>query len=79
MRSGVDIFDDRVFLGRIEILGSDDDAPNVGLGIPSLGDEYLGGFETRSNEFGDVAPLHFSQQRAVGSAVQLGDIGHVDA
>ena len=42
LRAGVDLLDDRVFLGRIEVLGPADDAPDVGLAVAALGDEHLG-------------------------------------
>ena len=42
LRAGVDLLDDRVLLGRIEVLGPADDAPDVRLAVAALGDEDLG-------------------------------------
>ena len=41
LRAGINVLEDRVLLGRVEVLRPGDDAPNIGLGVAALGDEYF--------------------------------------
>ena len=55
LRPGVDLLDHRVLLGRIEIGGPDDDAPDIGLAVAALGDEDFGASAARGEQRRGVA------------------------
>jgi hypothetical protein len=67
----VDVFDDGILLRGVEIRGTDDDAPDVGLAVAAFGHEDFrrrpaGGLQLR-----DVAALELHDDRAVARPAQL--------
>ena len=76
VRPGVDVFDHRVLLRRIETGRLPHQAPDVGRAVAALGHEDLGRFPAGPGERGDVAFFDLRDERSVG-AMQLGDIREV--
>ena len=71
--TGIDIFDDGIFLLRVEVGGSLDDAPHVGLSVPALRHEHLGLYPTVLLQRGDVGSLKGLHEFAGLSVTQYGD------
>src|SRR3990170_8630331 len=78
VRTGVDVFDDRVFLCRIERRRTHDDAPDVRLAVAAFGDEDLGWLPATLDQLADIAPLDLGDERAVGQPPQLRYRSQVD-
>ncbi len=67
------------FFAASKVRRPEDDAPDVGLAVASLGDEDFRRFPAGLLQLGDVAGLELRDERAVRAAPQLRHGGQVDA
>src|SRR5690606_31622072 len=74
---GIDVLYDWIDFAGIEISGTHDDSPNIGLPVPALGGKYLGGDPSLGQEGGMVTPLQFHQGRSSPTLLQKGYWGRI--
>ena len=76
-RSCIDILDDGISLRRVEVGGTVDESPHVGLSIATLRLEYLRSHPAIGLQLRDVGRLKRLQQLAVDGASQLSYRRHI--
>lgn len=65
-RTGIDVLDDGVFLRRVEIGGTLDDAPHRGFAIAARGDEDFRSLPAKFLEFRNVGRFYSGERREIG-------------
>ena len=79
LRPGIDVLDHRVFLCRIEIGRTIDDAPDVGLAVAALRHEDFRRLPAGFLELRDVSCFQRRYERGISAAPQLGYRSEIDA
>src|SRR6185503_624902 len=79
LRSGIDVLDDWILPGWIEVCRPDDDPPDLGLAVSPYCGEDLRRSPAGSGQLGNVTPLKLHQHLLVAGSPKLGDRSKIDS